>query len=250
MKTLTVQPFGLHSTLLMLALLTAPTVADDLTVTIQPAQHCCDAPACGCCDGCCDGCRDCCVASVEKVKVEKHCWCIEKKKVCVPKVVCPWSPGGSGLTCFDWLCKGKSSCCGDGCCGDACGCGDECCGAGCCGGKGCCKGCCLKPRCGKVKCVRDIRKETYECEECVCKWEIRRLPPCCGDDCGCCDGVGCCDPNCGASTQATPAAASQADSGVRVVAATLPVEAETAEASPAQPAAGAKPWYRRWLRLW
>lgn len=161
---------------------------------------CCD-PSCGCaagecCDGgCCNnGCcgRECCVATVERVKVEKHCWCTETKKVCVPKVVCPWADGGSGLTLFSFLRKR-----GGACCGDACGCGDGCCESGCCGNDCCGNGCgCLKPRCGKVICVNDLVKKKYECEECVCKWEVRRLPPCC-DCCGagcpdCCGGA-CCD---------------------------------------------------------
>jgi hypothetical protein len=125
------------------------------------------------------------VATVEKEKVEKHCWCTETKKICVPKVVCPWSKGGSGLTLFSFL-KNRGGCCGDAYCSDACGC----CNNGCCG-----NGCgCMKPRCGKVICVRDLKKKTYECEKCVCKWEIRRLPACCGQ--GCCRRSGCNDCEC------------------------------------------------------
>ncbi|MCA9239771.1 MAG: hypothetical protein KDA37_06215 [Planctomycetales bacterium] len=117
---------------------------------------------------------------------------MKKDKICVPKVVCPWAKGGCGLTIFNFLKHKKhadccSTCCGDACCNDACGCGDCCSNGGCCGGG---RGC-WKPCCGKVKCVRDIEKKTYECEECVCKWEVRRLPPCCG--CGDCCGSGCCD---------------------------------------------------------
>lgn len=164
---------------------------------------CACEPSCGCegGDGCCDCCgRECCCVKVEREKVEKHCWCVTKEKICVPKVVCPWAKGGCGLTIFNFLKTKKhancgSTCCGDTCCND-CGCGD-CCQSGCCQ-NGCCQnGCCgqgsgcWKPCCGKVICVRDIEKKTYECEECVCKWEVRRLPPCCGC-CDCC-GDGCCD---------------------------------------------------------
>ncbi|WP_146587803.1 hypothetical protein [Posidoniimonas polymericola] len=197
----------------LLALVSAPAMASDDAlqqpdVTVAGYDCCepaCDFPAGGCCgaagdcgsccgaggcgDNCCGG-RDCCVATVEKVKVEKHCWCTETKKVCVPKVVCPWGEGGSGLTIFNFLHRSKN---GGGSCGDAC-CGDACCDTGCCGGGCCDSGCggngcgCLKPRCGKVKCVKDLVKKTYECEECVCKWEVRRLPPC-GD---CCSTVDAC----------------------------------------------------------
>lgn len=148
-----------------------------------------------CGNGCC--CREVCVASVEKEKVEKHCWKVECDKICIPKVVCPWGEGGSGLTLFSWMKKQcGSTCCGDACCGDAC-CDTACCCGSCCNGSCCSGGCCLKPRCGKVRCVRDLKKETYECDKCVCKWEIKRLPPCCGDGCcGCGCGCGCGDPCC------------------------------------------------------
>lgn len=192
----------------LLALVSAPALAADGAlqqpeVTVAGYDCCepaCDAPCQGCCDaagdcgsccdsGCCDDAccgRDCCVATVEKVKVEKHCWCTETKKVCVPKVVCPWGEGGSGLTIFNFLRKSKN--CGDACCGDAC-CGDACCDSGCCDGGCCGAGCgCLKPRCGKVICVKDLVKKKYECEECVCKWEVRRLPPCVDCCDSCCEG--------------------------------------------------------------
>lgn len=190
---------------LMLALVIAaitsmvqPTVAGEETAVVRPAAcfDCDSTIGCGdeCLvgDGCCScgqGCRKTCVATVERVTVEKHCWKTEAKEVCVPRVVLPWQEGGSGLTLFDCLkgC-GKGGMCGDTCCGDTC-CADGCCGAGC---------CCLRPRCGRVITVCDLKKEKYECEECVCKWEIRRLPPCCNGCCG--SGYGapdCCDPACG-----------------------------------------------------
>lgn len=168
---------------------------------IQQVDHCYE-PACACDIGCCDPCnsgacdndycgdccRKCCVATVEKEKIEKHCWKLEPKEICVPKVVLPWQEGGSGLTIFNCLKKcSKSNCCGEIDCCDSCS-GDSC--------------CCMKPRCGKVITVCDLKKEKYEVEECVCKWSIRRLPPCCDNGCrGCCDGGccdSCCDPSCGA----------------------------------------------------
>lgn len=132
----------------------------------------CDRCECGGAPGCgeapregCDPCREACFATVESQTVEKKCWDVECKKVCVPKVVRPWGEGGSGLTCFDWLWSKKR----------ACGCGES---ADCCEA---CR-CATKPRCGRVICVRDLKAVTYECEEKVCKWEMRRLPAC-GDAC-------------------------------------------------------------------
>lgn len=207
----------------------APDCGCEPNCACEPSCGCetgCCEPSCGCeagcgdCCGCDCCCREVCVASVEKEKVEKHCWKVECDKICIPKVVCPWGEGGSGLTLFSWMKKkGCNSGCGDACCADVCGTG--CCSRGCCS-SGCCNGCCPKPRCGKVRCVRDIKKETYECDTCVCKWEIKRLPPCCGDGCcgdACCGescgcGSDCCvpccaDPCCGASSTVAPTAASE-----------------------------------------
>ncbi len=86
-----------------------PTCGSEPNCAAEPS--CCCEPSCGCKAGsscgkdCCGCCRDYCVATVEKEKVEKHCWCTETKKICVPKVVCPWSKGGSGLTLFSFLKK-------------------------------------------------------------------------------------------------------------------------------------------------
>lgn len=143
--------------------------------------------ACGCGDSTEDGCcRAACVYTPEKGTVEKHCWCVECKEICISEVRCPWEPGGSKLTCFSWLQFFKQ---GPADCGDTCGCSD------CCGGCETDACCCAKPRCGKVLCVRDLKKEKYEVD--VCKWkaEIRRLPPCCCERChgnaGCCECVTC-----------------------------------------------------------
>lgn len=128
----------------------------------------------GCCDetncpaGC--GCDPVCVATQEPAKEEKHCWCVTCEEVCVPRVRCPWEPGGSPLTCFHWL---------ERLCGKDCGCGDLC--ASC---EGCCDDDCTCRPCGRVKYVRDLEKKTYEVDVCQWKWEIRRLPPCCCSRCG------------------------------------------------------------------
>lgn len=160
----------------------------------------------GCADDCClqDGCSDgccekTCVLKPEVVQEEKHCWCTESKEICIPKVVCPWDKGGSGLTLFSWLKKGKkgSSCCDTtGCCDPyGQGCCDQPCSADCkkdpCGCDPCA---CALPRCGKIKRVCDLRKEKYEVD--VCKWQQDK------DACGmgCCGNGCCCEPSCGAAT--------------------------------------------------
>lgn len=142
----------------------ARTAACLLTLLILgPLATCADGG-----DACCPHCagRDVCVPKVEEVEVEKHCWCVECKKVCVPAVRFPWERGGCGLTCFRWLT------------------GPPCCDA--CGGR---HNHCPTPSCGKVIAVRDLKKQTYECTDRQCAWEIRRLPPCCcnGAGCACCD---------------------------------------------------------------
>ncbi|MCA9260382.1 MAG: hypothetical protein KDA61_14320 [Planctomycetales bacterium] len=155
---------------------------------------CCGANACGACGGCnqCGACctRDVCVGSVDVGKEEKHCWKVKCDKVCVPGIRFPWEKGSSGLTLFSWAKKHKKGdCCGDACCGDGC-CGNGCCGNGSCGT--CCK-CCPAPKCGRVKCVRDIEKETYECDVCEYSWEVMTVPACgCGGNgCGVCGGHDC-----------------------------------------------------------
>lgn len=57
---------------------------------------CCDAGACcdtgGCCnDGCCqEVCCPECQLKVDQVDIDKHCWKVECKKICVPRFVFPW----------------------------------------------------------------------------------------------------------------------------------------------------------------
>lgn len=151
-------------------------VAASWAPSVLAGPGCCDETNC---PTCCESCAVC-VGGPERVTEEKHCWCVECEEICVPRVRCPWEPGGSPLTCFKWLHRA----CGAGGCCDTCGdtCCDTCCDEGCCGGCGC-QPCGCQP-CGKVKCVRDLSKKTYEVEACEWKYEIRRLPPCCCSSCG------------------------------------------------------------------
>lgn len=230
-------------------LITLRAPANEIDPQIEPVHHCC-ADTCDCGEGCCDSscrntrsnccgacCRKVCVATVEKEKVEKHCWNTEAKDICIPKVVLPWQAGGSRLTLFSCL----QNCSGCGGCADTC-CGDDCCSNKCCG-----NGCCVKPRCGRVITVCDLKKEKYECEECVCKWDIRRLPPCCknGGSRGC-SGRGCCgdvcEPGCSASVARLP--------GIQLVAATsdsaVPSAGESSDASQTGSSAEKPSWLKTW----
>jgi hypothetical protein len=134
-----------------------------------------DLGGASCGDACCaSGCREvCCHTRIEE-KEEKSCWNVSCEKVCVPAIRCPWEPGGSGLTIFNFLHRKKPTDCGD-CC-------DTC---------GCCQGYCDCGKCGAVRCIRVLEKEKYEVTTCKCKWEIRQVPICCGSD-GCADPVGSC----------------------------------------------------------
>ncbi len=144
---------------------------------------CCSAPACQAAGRCCGGPK--CVGKAEMVDVEKHCWKIECDEICVPAVRFPWERGGNKLTLFT-LFKSKrchnpgckaSSC--DGGCSAAPTCG--------CAGSGCAS--CVPPRCGFVKSVRDLKKETYTTK--ACEYSIG--PADGGEDGGCdsCSAPGC-----------------------------------------------------------
>ena len=46
----------------------------------------------GCDDGCatCPQCDTCCQLNVDEDKEKKHCWNVEYKEICIPRVVFPW----------------------------------------------------------------------------------------------------------------------------------------------------------------
>ena len=100
------------------------------------------------CDGGSD-CQTCCPNCQLKISLEdvkKHCYEVECKTVCIPRVNFPWQ-----------VSKCKTGCC-DGCCT-----------------------CCPEPCKGaKVKTVRVLKKYEYECKRCKYKW----TPQCCGCDQG------------------------------------------------------------------
>ncbi|MFC1759530.1 hypothetical protein ACFL2H_12315 [Planctomycetota bacterium] len=65
---------------------------------------CCDASEC-CNDGCCqEVCCPECQLKVDQVDIDKHCWKVECKKICVPRFVFPWQK-----TCCD-PCANNGAC--------------------------------------------------------------------------------------------------------------------------------------------
>ena len=131
-----------------------------LAIAVNQANAgCCDA---GCESGClsCPSCNvSCCELKSEAIEVEKSCWKVECKKICVPRVVFPWQK-----PC-------RTSC--DGCCDSGCASCDAC---------NCNNGAC-------VKTVKVLKKHKYKCPSCKYTWTP--VETCAtGCDTGCCD-TGC-----------------------------------------------------------
>ena len=82
----------------------------------------------------CPRCSEPCFPSVTTEAETRHCWDVECKTICIPRVRFPWEGGGLK------------------------------------GGKGICG--CLPPKCGKAKCVKGLMKCEYECDVCKYKWEV------------------------------------------------------------------------------
>ena len=85
-----------------------------------------------------------CVLEIEEDKEEKHCYKVECEEICIPEVRFPWHM------------LGRKKCCGMAKCSGP-------------------------PRCARVKTIRVLKKEEYECKKCKCKW----TPKC--TKCGCTD---------------------------------------------------------------
>lgn len=100
---------------------------------------------------CCPRCSEPCYPEVSVEDVTKHCWKVECKKVCIPRLTFPWQ------TC-------KQSCC--------------------------CNTCPQPAKCGRVRTVRVLVKHEYECKKCKYKWEVNDIP-CSGNGCTQCNGAGC-----------------------------------------------------------
>ncbi|HUG66313.1 MAG TPA: hypothetical protein VMM76_01100 [Pirellulaceae bacterium] len=82
----------------------------------------------------CPHCGDACYPTVTKGTETKHCWNVETKAICIPKVRFPW----------------EKSCCD----------------------KGCGKDGCVPPKCGRTKYVDILLKHEYECSTCKYSWDV------------------------------------------------------------------------------
>lgn len=117
-------------------------------------------------------CGKVCQAKIEEVTEEKSRWNVGCKEICVPRVVCPWAPGGTGITTFNFMKNTVSS--------------------GGCNEPECFENLptdciyCEEPRCGDVRCVRTLEREPYEVRRSVANWDTTNCMKY-GDNCGCDD---------------------------------------------------------------
>ncbi|KAA1259721.1 hypothetical protein LF1_22580 [Rubripirellula obstinata] len=126
-----------------------------------------------CCPKCSHECQTC-KLEAELVDVEKKCFEVETKTICIPRVVFPWQ-------------KKQSSCHS-------------------CKGRGCTN--CVHNG-AKIRTVKVLKSKKYKCPECEYTWTPEEGSACCssnggcgdrcGNNCGCgktdCDS-GCCDSGC------------------------------------------------------
>lgn len=108
----------------------------------------------------CPRCTEPCYPTVTKGKETKHCWDVEQKVICIPRITWPWeakAKSGHG--------KGHGHAKSD-----ACGCGAK--------GKGkgahCPDANCIQPKCGRTKVVNVLMKVPYECSVCKYSFEINK----------------------------------------------------------------------------
>ena len=141
-----------------------------LTMFAMPSQQ--DQAGClkgdKCCKkACCPKCsHDCqtCKLEAEIVDVEKKCFEVECKTICIPRVVFPWQKKKLG-------CHSCDSCEGRGC--------TNCVHNG-----------------AKVRKVKVLKSKKYKCPECEYTWTPEEGSPCCGTSCDRGGECGCCDLGC------------------------------------------------------
>lgn len=146
--------------------------------------------------GCCPD-RNCvrvCRPVCKKVDINRNCFEIETKTICIPATRFPWDPdpcaGMCGKEC------GKNGACGsNGKCGAGCGADRNCSDGGLFGGLRSLLGL-GNGLCGRTMCVKSPKKKSVKIgERCVCEWKI--------DSCG----SGGCKPACASPSTAPPASA-------------------------------------------
>jgi hypothetical protein len=158
----------------MIILKTTLTVAV-LAILTQAAYGDCSCPSCG---------EKVCRVEAKTKTVKKHCYKVECKEICIPKL----------KFCWPWQKGAKASC------GSASGeCTSDCTSSSACTDPGCADGNCKScstcqdaARCGKVKTVRVLKKVDYECKECGYEWKTY--------DVGCAS-AGCADAGCAAPSR-------------------------------------------------
>ncbi|MFK7734586.1 MAG: hypothetical protein AB8B50_01070 [Pirellulaceae bacterium] len=100
---------------------------------------------------CCPKCKTCCELKVEEGTEEKHCWKVESKVVCIPRVTFSWQWPFQKKKC-------KQTC-------DA----------------NCMKPCCAPPKLARTRTVCTLVKHTYECPSCKYKWVPKEAATCDSD---------------------------------------------------------------------
>lgn len=123
-------------------------------------------------------CGKVCQGTIEEVSEKKSRWNVGCKEICVPRVVCPWAEGGTGITTFNFMKNTVSS-----------------------GGYNepeCFENLptdciyCEAPRCGDVRCVRTLEREPYESRRSVAVWDTMNNCLQYGNGCDCqADGEDC-----------------------------------------------------------
>lgn len=107
-----------------------------LTLFLLPEPAPLAGGGCGTGQVCCPKCNYVCEFSVDKAKEKKHCYEVQCKTICIPPLTFPWQ---SGHACGkDIACRGTT-------------------------------------RCGRVKFVRVLVKQEYECTRCKHTWKAVRV---------------------------------------------------------------------------
>ncbi len=151
---------------LILALAMIATCAIQAEKANAEINICCPCKSCPSCD---------CSLEAKMVDVEKSCFEVETKTICIPRVVFPWQRKKSCASCDSCDGRGCNNCVNNG---------------------------------AKTRCIRVIKKKKYTCPECKYSW-TPNTSGCC--DAGC-DGA--CDAGCAkAETNSQKAKISVASNG-------------------------------------